>query len=434
MNAVRLLTLVAAVAGMTLGCFQGQVLSDPCGPPNTLVSPRGNELLVVDAAPEGLFWENSRSLWALKGRASSSGGGPVESSFLAEFIACSIGHDMSPTAEHRLAALDLYREAGRCVLEDQVQTIPGPVTAAVGLRSSGFCVATDSGASVVQGDTIAAALLRGTGGVQAVGTAGVNECVFIQPDAYTVGLNRTVFLSGDANLSASDIGGLSRIPNRPDPMPWQRVDSVDNSYVVQSALGAEVLVPTGAIFVAGLDQPTLLGIEAASLRLVRVPVPFRPGDDAIVDGLTTPNHVVRQIVTAQGIDDTLYALVEIELPNSGPKAPSASRKLAWIEIDVPQGRPPVAAVRMHISLRGSLESAFWFGEAGSVRLALVVDGRLGLASLDHGFCWVDAAVPQVTAAAGTARQLLVTGLVQGRIGTASIYPAETRFESGGASD
>ncbi len=395
-----------ALGALSAGCYAAQPLPPSCSSDQTFVFPEFGELKRVTEPSSLLFWDDALPLWSLRGVAEAAPTSEIASSFESALDVCFSSISSRPAEEYLAQALTMYRQPRRCSLTGQAATQAPHARHLAGLTKR-FCVADGPKAMLVEDGDVRDFTLPSDDPILGVTTAGPDRCVFIQPDAYTVSEpSVTVVLSGSQPLAPADIGGRE---------PWYRLDVDSQSLVVRPRLGITVKVPSGAGFVSGLEEPTLLAVASGTLQLVRLPDVPRDGDAALVVRLPISGYSFRSIVAATGFDDLLYVLAEIDTFASWTNPQQTSgRLLAWVEIDRTQVPGPEASVRMHVVVRGSPARFVWLRNRGVAYLAAIAGQRLGFATLRDGFCWAEGLDLAVETVAGSRQnQILISGETAG---------------------
>lgn len=402
MRASILLTCVLGLDFAASGCSRLQPLSEQCGPGTTLVSPGVDGLDVIERPADVLWWDESRPLWALQGRASTSTMSFVEASFLPNISECFEGNGTRPNAEHERAALNLMRAPKRCVPEGLADAqLPG-ILGAVGVSAGRFCTVTRTSGFILAGSDIEDVGLVSDAAVLAAATAGPDECVFMQTGSYSVGSRYFEELPDGASLSPRQIGGLSPVRDLVRGLPWYRRSEEARTMVVQPWSGLSVDVPDGSEFVASRAMPTLVSVQAGTINLVTLPRAPAEGAVARVQAIPVPGYTFRSVAAAFGHEDSVYLAAEFENEVDGSvSSPRTGRSVAWVEAKVEDQKPANAIVRMHILSRVPFDELSWFGQEGDMRLLVRVGSRVGIADLENGFCWIDGLPDSVAAAAGS---------------------------------
>jgi hypothetical protein len=379
------------------GCYEVTSLGK-CDPGATLVGPGQGGLAPIQPSSGFLFANGP--VWSLAGQLETSESSPIAASFLPALTVCgeSTGR---PSVEDELGALALSRLPSGCTLGNVLERVDVAPLFASGSRSDSFCVASATAAFQVTDDTAQRVELGDRLPIVGVTTAGPDECVFLHPNAYSVA-GRLVQVGPRDSLQPTDVGGFTASETLMDGLPWHRLDANSQSYVVQRReLAYEVQVPNGSKFVAGLSRPTLLAVENGKLLVVRLPAMPIPGSLAEVSRLSLPSYSFTSVEASYGEGERIYALVEFQqAADVNLSSVDASRSMAWTEVDLGSSPSPSASVRMHLRFRSTVTQTSWFRDQGEIRLLLVADGRLGVAELTRGFCWVEHAGSDVQVAAG----------------------------------
>jgi hypothetical protein len=387
---VRLRISIAAVSAancLAASCSGLQPLSEPCGPGTTLVSPRGEGLEVIERAADVLWWDESRPLWALQGRTSTSTASLVEASFLAEFQTCSRGRPEAPTTSQESAALGLFRAPAECSTRERGSAGLTDIDFVMALSNGTYCAATTTQAFILRPESNSVLDISPFRRIDGIGSVGGTDCAFIHSQGLTLGLwsmagtARYLTVSSLRNFGPLDVGGRGNLDGVDSQMPWLRVEASETGEAVvrHGTRDLRVGVPRDSRFVEATDDPFLISCDSGLLELVAVDRPARPGSSSRTWSLDLAGLYFRSVASAYFDSSKIYVLAEVESSQSPALSVSlepTQRLYAWIEVDLAGKRPARSSVVMTLRVRGALTSAAWARGVTPARLLLVVDHRL----------------------------------------------------------